>query len=237
MKNLVLYLTINYPTRAVFFEMLDVVAAFGIGYVEIGIPVEEPHLDGAVVRQTQEKIFPDLTKAEIVSVLAEIRSRYSFNVILMTYQSGVDSFQLDQLSQELYDAILCVDQTFDGKFAGKLVHTFTTAMGEKEVEAQLAQSSQFIYLVSGKGKTGEFTQLPTDYLKLLPYVKRRSELPTFVGFGVKTPDDVAEILANGADGAIIGSEFIKQFNEGGITGIKEYLSELQPIFQNGLASK
>lgn len=91
--------------------------------------------------------------------------------------------------------------------------------------------------MSGKGKTGEFTQLPTDYLKLLPYVKRRSELPTFVGFGVKTPDDVAEILANGADGAIIGSEFIKQFNEGGITGIKEYLSELQPIFQNGLASK
>lgn len=115
------------------FEMLDVVAAFGIGYVEIGIPVEEPHLDGAVVRQTQEKIFPDLTKAEIVSVLAEIRSRYSFNVILMTYQSGVDSFQLDQLSQELYDAILCVDQTFDGKFAGKLVHTFTTAMGKKRL--------------------------------------------------------------------------------------------------------
>ena len=158
MKNLVLYLTINYPTRQTFFEILDVVEEFKIGYVEIGIPVADPYLDGAIVRESQEKVFPDLTMDEITSVLTEIRERYSFKIILMTYNEGVESF------------------------------------------------------------------------KLLPYVKKNTDLPVFVGFGVKDPEDIASILANGADGAIIGSEFIKRFNQGGIASLKAYLTEIRTVY-------
>ncbi len=125
MKNLVLYLTINYPTRQTFFEILDVVEEFKIGYVEIGIPVADPYLDGAIVRESQEKVFPDLTMEEITSVLAEIRERYSFKIILMTYNEGVESFKLEQLSQSTYDAILCVDKKLDTEKYPGLVHTFS----------------------------------------------------------------------------------------------------------------
>ncbi len=60
---------------------------------------------------------------EIESVLHEIRKRYSFKVILMTYNEGVEEFKLGQLSQMLYDAILCVDKILPkGDFSG-LVHT------------------------------------------------------------------------------------------------------------------
>ena len=85
-------------------------------------------------------------------------------------------------------------------------------------------------MVSGEGKTGEFIQLPKDYVDIVPYLKANTQLPVFVGFGVKNPTDIASILANGADGAIIGSEFIKRFNEGGISSIKEYLSEIRSVY-------
>ncbi|MEQ7197697.1 tryptophan synthase subunit alpha, partial [Enterococcus avium] len=88
MKNLVLYLTINYPTRERFFEILDIVEEFQIGYVEIGIPVSDPYVDGSTVRKSQEKVFPTMSIKEIESVLHEIRKRYSFKVILMTYNEG-----------------------------------------------------------------------------------------------------------------------------------------------------
>lgn len=230
MKNLVLYLTINYPTRQTFFEILDVVEEFKIGYVEIGIPVADPYLDGAIVRESQEKVFPDLTIEEITSVLTEICERYSFKIILMTYNEGVESFKLEQLSQSTYDAILCVDKKLDTEKYPGLVHTFSKHLDKAVVVSQLSQSSQFIYLVSGEGKTGEFDQLPDDYIELLPYVKKNTDLPVFVGFGVKDPEDIASILANGADGAIIGSEFIKRFNQGGIASLKAYLTEIRTVY-------
>lgn len=74
---------------------------------------------------------------------------------------------------------------------------------------------------------GEFNQLPKDYISLVSNLKSRYKLSVFVGFGVKTPEDIANILT---DGAIIGSEFIKRYNDDGILGIEEYLKELQGVF-------
>lgn len=230
MKNLVLYLTINYPTREKFFEILDIVEEFQIGYVEIGIPVSDPYIDGSIVRESQEKVFSTLSIKEIDSVLQEIRERYTFKVILMTYNEGVEEFKLGQLSKTRYDAILCVDKKLpEDNFSG-LVHTFTKNMDKEAINNQLAKSPQFVYLVSGEGKTGEFIQLPKDYVDIVPYLKANTQLPVFVGFGVKNSTDIASILANGADGAIIGSEFIKRFNEGGISSIKEYLSKIRSVY-------
>lgn len=229
MNNLALYVTINYPTRKTFFEILDVIEQFQVGFVEIGIPVENPHLDGEVVRKTQELVYPELSQEEIVSVLQEIRQRYQFKVILMTYQQGVEHFQLSQIPQHLYDAVLCVDEDLDPKKYPGLVHIFTNQLEPTTIDEQLANSTQFVYVVSGEGKTGEFEQLPDDYLQLLPYIKEQTKLPVFVGFGVKTVEDVASILANGADGAIIGSEFIKHFNQSQLFGIVNYLKELEAV--------
>ena len=136
MKNLVLYLTINYPTREKFFEILDIVEEFQIGYIEIGIPVSDPYIDGSIVRESQEKVFSTLSIKEIDSVLQEIRERYTFKVILMTYNEGVEEFKLGQLSKTRYDAILCVDKKLpEDNFSG-LVHTFTKNMDKEAINNQ-----------------------------------------------------------------------------------------------------
>ncbi|MGH1649070.1 tryptophan synthase subunit alpha [Enterococcus gilvus] len=230
MKNLVLYVTFGYPTKQKFFEILDTVEKFNVGYVELGIPVFDPYLDGTTVKESQAKVLSDLSTEKIASMLSEIRERYSFKIILMTYSEGVEQFNLRRLSKNLYDALLCVDKVLDRRDFSGFVHIFNHTMSKAEIDSKLSQSAQFIYLVSGEGKTGEFAHLPSEYTELLPYVKKNTALPVFVGFGVKSPEDILSILKNGADGAIIGSEFINRYNKEGITGIESYLSEIQTAY-------
>ena len=51
-------------------------------------------------------------------------------------------------------------------------------------------------------------------------------MPAFVGFGIKDNKGIKEVLSNGADGAVIGSEFIRQINTDDAAKVKQYLSKL-----------
>ena len=85
----------------------------------------------------------------------------------------------------------------------------------------------FAYVVSGEGKTGSFNKLPEEYVEVVKKVKSVSKIPAYVGFGIKSAEDVKEVMKNGADGAIIGTEFIKQYQHGGLEALNAYLEELK----------
>ena len=226
MKNLALYLTINYPNKATFFEVLDVIEQKGIGFVEIGVPVTNPFLDGQVIKSSQEKVIDSINHEEIHDTLELMRKRYTFKIILMTYYEGVKRYAIDELSPSLYDGLLCVDKELDPKGYPGLVHTFTGDMEQDVLIKRLNDSSEFIYVISGTGKTGEFATLPTEYVDVIPVIKAHSKLPVLVGFGIKNKSDVETVIKNGADGAVIGSEFLHRLNEKGVLGIKEYIHTL-----------
>lgn len=57
MKNLVFYLTLHYPDKETFFRILELLDKEKAGYVEIGIPVSDPYVDGGVIRQTHKEVL------------------------------------------------------------------------------------------------------------------------------------------------------------------------------------
>jgi len=71
------------------------------------------------------------------------------------------------------------------------------------------QSSGFVYLVSVLGITGERDALPLELGQFVARVRDRTQKPLAVGFGISKPEHVKTILENGADGAIIGSAFVR----------------------------
>ncbi|MEY8355421.1 tryptophan synthase subunit alpha [Lachnospiraceae bacterium 54-53] len=228
MKNLVFYITIHYPDRETFFEILELLDQEGAGYVEIGIPVSDPHMDGIVIRQTHKQVLEQkITADDIIHTLEEIRKRFSFRVVLMTYKEGVKRFRLSEVSENLYDGFLCVD----GEFPPEILHDQISVLGgslkEEDISKALEYNHLFAYVVSGDGKTGSFDRLPTGYIDTVGRVKAVSGIPAFVGFGIKSAADVREVLDNGADGAIIGTEFIKRYQLGGMEALKTYLAELK----------
>ena len=228
MKNLVFYLTLHYPDREGFFRILELLDQEEAGYLEIGIPVSDPFMDGDVIREiNKETLARGITHDDVVDTLEEIKRRFRFKVVLMTYKEGVEKFRLAEISKELYDGFLCVDGDYPTGTFPNQISVISKSYDDEALSVALEHNKLFAYVVSGEGKTGSFESLPTEYIEVIKRVKALTSIPAFVGFGIKSSQDVKEVVKNGADGAIIGTEFIKRYQKGGMEALTAYIGELK----------
>lgn len=77
-------------------------------------------------------------------------------------------------------------------------------------------ASTFLYCVSTTGVTGARAELPADLSEFIERVRKYTDLPLAVGFGISTPDMVQSV-ANRADGVVVGSAILKAIQEAGET--------------------
>ncbi|MDE1548135.1 tryptophan synthase subunit alpha [Jeotgalibaca caeni] len=227
MNNVVFYLPVNYPDKTTFFQLLEALDEAGVGFVEFGIPTTDAYMDGPLIKDALATVMAEgFTHEDLILILRTIKSRFSFSIILMTYESGRRNMRLDSLASELYDGILCVDAPVSD-LPPKPVLLYPPGITEKELKSKLLVNKGFAYVISGEGKTGTFTSLPTAYKATIQQIKRYSDIPTFVGFGLKGPNDVEAVVAGGADGGVIGTEFLRRYQEDGLPGVKSYLGTFQ----------
>lgn len=230
MKKLVIYLTFMYPDEAQFYASLDMLNDCQVDVVELGVPVLDPYMDGAIIQESHRRVLEKgLTATVFNAHLEQIRSRYNFEITLMTYKSGVDYFNLLRLPTDLYDGLLCVDEFITIDQSSRLVQLFNEEMSLADCQSKLANSSQFHYVMSGLGKTGTFDRVPIGYQTTIPFIRAQSTLPIYVGFGIKTLADVAEVCGQGADGVVIGSHFMSLLEQEGLVAAKEYIEGLQAV--------
>lgn len=233
MSNLAFYIPFHYPSRKEFFALLNVLEQHGAAYVEIGIPVQNPFMDGALIKETHQEVLKQLpTHDSLIQTLKEIKEKFTFKVVLMTYKEGFDTFSLNMIPTSLYDGLLCVDQVLNKDTFHHPIQIYPPHLKEEEIISLLQNNELFAYVISGEGKTGSFNEVPTQYKDSIHFIKKHSPLPIFVGFGIKTPEDVASIVKNGADGAIIGTEFLRRFQQGGINGVHTYLDGFDSIMNS-----
>lgn len=225
MKLPIFFLPINYPNQEEFFKLLDILAANHAEYVEVGIPVKVPYMDGQLITQAGASVLKRGLSFEMISaILKKIRARYGFKVILMTYKTGVETFHLEKLPHTLYDGLLCVDADLEAEEYAGVVSVVASDMSTGELNDRIKRSNLFVYVKSGDGCTGgpiDLNQAP--YIDLLPRLRKLTQTPLFVGFGIKSPADVATVIAHGADGAIIGTELLKTHQDQGMTGVVAYI--------------
>ena len=82
-----------------------------------------------------------------------------------------------------------------------------------ERRARICAAAQgFVYVVSTVGTTGERQQLPSGLTELVDAAKSESDVPVAVGFGIGTPEQVAEV-GEIADGVIVGSRLVRAVGE------------------------
>lgn len=228
MKNLVFYLPLFYPDKENFFRILELLDQEEAGFLELGIPVFDPFMDGAVIKDIQKEILTrNITPEDVVDTLEEIKKRFRFKVVLMTYKEGVEHFRLKEIPKELYHGFLCVDGDYPPETFPNQISVLSKSCDDHSLSTALEHNQLFAYVVSGEGKTGSFESLPTEYIEVVKRVKSLSAVPTFVGFGIKSSKDIKEVMRNGADGAIIGTEFIKRYQMGGMDALAAYMEELK----------
>ena len=131
------------------------------------------------------------------------------------YSYGVDTFLKEALAAGV-DGLIVVDLPpeedeelcLPALQAGlHFIRLATPTTDDKRLPKVLSNTSGFVYYVSITGITGTASAASTDVGEAVARLKRHTDLPVAVGFGIKTPDQACEI-AGVADAAVVGSALV-----------------------------
>jgi tryptophan synthase alpha chain len=223
---LIPYITIGYPTIETTLKVVPLFASTGCDIIELGIPFSDPLADGATIqRASYEALKQGVTPRVCFEVAQELRRRVEIPLVFMTYYNPVLKFGLEQFCSKCaevgIDGLIIPDlPPEEGKELEKstkrhgldLIYLLSPASTEERINLVASRSSGFIYLVSLTGVTGARDKLPEELESFVASVRKRTEKPLCVGFGISTPEQ-ARRVARVADGVIVGSRIIQLLDE------------------------
>jgi tryptophan synthase len=216
------YVTGGYPRREDTVPVLLAMEAGGADVIEIGMPFTDPLADGATIQHAnQVALEHGITLDDCFGFVAEARQQgLRAPVLFMGYYNpvlargeaktaadaaacGADGFIIVDLPPEEAGTFVAACRANDVSFVPLVAPTTS----EARIEKLAAVADAFLYCVSVTGTTGG-TGVATDSLpEFLARVRRHTDLPLAVGFGVTKREHV-EAIGKVADAAVIGSAII-----------------------------
>jgi len=209
--------------------------------IEVGVPYSDPLADGPVIQASATRALKKGTTLEsVIGMLKGVAPELSCPIVLFTYynpilkrgvrnfmatirQAGVNGLVVPDLPLE--ETVLLRSEAIMHSIELVLLTTPTTPT---ERMMEIAKASEgFLYLVSAVGVTGARSNVNLRVEHLLREIKKVTDKPVAVGFGVSTPEHVKQIAGWGADGVIIGSAIVRQLCEAatpeeGLKRLEEY---------------
>jgi tryptophan synthase alpha chain len=219
---LIPYITVGYPTIETTLRAVPLFAGIGCDIIELGIPFSDPLADGATIQQASyEALRQGVTTKVCFEVAQELRRRVKIPLVFMTYYNPVLKFGLEEFCSKCaevgIDGLIIPDlppeegqdlEQSSRRHALDLVYLLSPASTEERIRLVTGRSTGFIYLVSLTGVTGARDRLPAGLESFVGSVRKRSEKPLCVGFGISTPEQ-AKRVAKVADGVIVGSRIVQ----------------------------
>jgi tryptophan synthase alpha chain len=223
---LIPYITVGYPDITTTQKVVPLLASNGCDIIELGIPFSDPLADGATIqRASYEALRQGVTPHLCLEVAQELRRQVEIPLVFMTYYNPVLKFGLEQFCSKCagvgIDGLIIPDlppeegqelETSTRSHGLDLIYLLSPASTEERVRIVVGKASGFIYLVSLTGVTGARDELPEELESFVFRVRKRTEKPLCVGFGVSTPEQ-AQRISKVADGVIVGSRIIQLLDE------------------------
>jgi tryptophan synthase alpha chain len=204
-------------------EILKALPKAGADVLEVGMPFTDPMADGPPIQASGLRALKNgETLHKTLALVSDFRKADSDTpLILMGYYNpiyiyGVDAFLKDALAAGVdglivvdlppeEDAELCLPALKAGL---NFIRLATPTTDDARLPAVLANTSGFVYYVSVTGITGAATPDFDAVSAAVARIKRHTDLPVAVGFGVKTRDH-ARAVARGADAVVVGSALVE----------------------------
>ncbi len=222
--GLVDFLMAGDPDGATSARLIAGLPAAGADLIEIGMPFSDPMADGPAIQAAgQRALKSGMTLQGTLDIVRRFRTADATTpVVLMGYYNpvyrrggerfvaeaaaaGVDGLIIVDLPPEEADELLPFAET-----AGLAVIRLTApTTDEARLPAVLARSSGFVYHVAIAGITGTKSAATASIAEALARLRRHTRLPVAVGFGIKTPEQAAEV-ARLADAAVVGSALVQR---------------------------
>ena len=221
--GLVTYLAAGDPDLATSTRLFTGLATAGADLIEIGMPFSDPMADGPVIQEAgQRALKQGMTPRRTLALVRELRRHDDATpIVLMGYYNpiyiyGVDRFLADAKAAGV-DGLIVVDLPpeedselcLPAMQAGlNFIRLATPTTDEKRLPTVLTNTSGFVYYVSITGITGAAAPDTAKVAAAVARIKRHTNLPVCVGFGVRTPAH-ARAIAEGADGVVVGSALVE----------------------------
>ena len=221
--GLVTFLTAGDPDPVTALKILKGLPAAGADVIELGMPFSDPMADGPAIQASSLRALnAGMTLIKTLDQVREFRKDDDETpIVLMGYYNpiyhyGVDKFVTDAKVAGV-DGLIVVDLPPEEEaelclpaLAGEINFIFLTTptTDDARLPTVVKNASGFVYYVSVTGVTGAASAQVTDVEAAVARIRKYTDLPIAVGFGINTPQ-AAKNVASVADAAVVGSALIK----------------------------
>jgi tryptophan synthase alpha chain len=223
------YFTAGYPHHDDTVPIINLLVANGVDLIEIGMPFSDPVADGPVIQHSNLVALKNgMTVERLFEQLKGIRRKVNIPLILMGYLNPVIQFGLEEFCRECagvgIDGLILPDlplneyqEHYSEKFERYNLHNIllvTPQTSEKRLKEIDDASHGFIYMVSSSSTTGvksNVSEFHQDYFERIRNMNLKN--PRLIGFGISNKETF-DNACRYAQGAIIGSAFVKALSSG-----------------------
>ncbi len=242
-QTLLPFITAGFPDLGATEALLMEFQRRGVKVCELGIPFSDPIADGPVIQASYTQalaagvatagIFGMVRRYRAAGGTMALAAMVSYSIV---FRHGVKEY-LQQAHDAGFDATIIPDLPLDeagniGPLAQAVGLANVMLISPTTPEArrlEIARRSRgFIYYMSVSGITGERDRLPAATIEAVSELRRHTQTPVCVGFGISNARTVAEVC-KAADGAIVGSAIVHRITN----AIKDGLSSEAMVKQLG----
>jgi tryptophan synthase alpha chain len=220
----VTFITAGDPNYELSLDLLRQLPAAGADVIELGMPFTDPMADGPAIQASSLRALKTgMTLKKTLQLVTEFRKGDGDTpIILMGYYNPIYSYGVAAFLKDAkgagVDGLIVVDLPPEEdeelclpalKAGLNFIRLATPTTDDRRLPAVLRNTSGFVYYVSIAGITGTRSAANADVSAAVARLKRHTDLPVAVGFGIKTADQAAEI-AKVADAAVVGSALVSR---------------------------
>ena len=214
----------------------------GADLIEIGIPFSDPIAEGIVIQEANIRALSAATTVEkVFEQVKSIRRKTEVPLVFLTYlnpvfhygydaflarckECGIDGIIIPDMPYEERGEILDIAAKYDVDIISMIAPT-----SEERIGMIASKAKGFVYVVSSLGVTGVRSEIKTDLESIVEVIKKNTDIPTAIGFGISTPEQ-AKHFSQFADGVIVGSAIVKiiaKYGENAGDGLYNYVKSMK----------
>ncbi len=225
-KVLIPYIMAGDPDLGTTEKIVRAFSGIDIDIIELGMPFSDPLADGPVIQLASERALKQGIKlSQLLASVKEMRLNVATPIVIMTYYNLFLQYGLEKFANDAADAgvdgLIIPDlpveeseefQTVLDMENIALIYLAAPTSPDNRIQTIANKTTGFIYYVSRTGVTGEQTNIADDLETNLARIKKITDKPVAVGFGISNPDQAASISRH-ADGVVIGSAIVRLIAE------------------------
>jgi tryptophan synthase alpha chain len=226
-RAFIAYIAAGDPTLDATKALALALEAAGTDILELGLPFSDPLADGIVNQlAAQRALAAGATTRRVLETVRAIRAESQIPIVLYMYLNPLFAFGFEEFHRAAaeagVDGLLILDlppdedgaETSGSRGDLKRIRLIAPTTPPERIGRIAAAAEGFIYYVSREGVTGERATVSETIGTHVAEIRRHTDLPIAVGFGISTPEQARQVAA-AADGVVVGSAIVKRIAEYG----------------------